>query len=135
MNLKEIVQAFVAAVNDRQWGILEALVATDFVRHSISAGEPGIHCREDLIQFLRSEYSTFPDAHEDICEIIGEGEKVAVRMHFRGTQTGAMGKYPPTGKTLDSEYIAIYRIQGGLIAEAWAEWDNLASLRQLGHVR
>ena len=29
--------------------------------------------------------------------------------------------------------IAVYRIEDHRIAEAWAEWDNLAGLRQLGH--
>ena len=135
MTPKEIIRAFVDAVNSQDWGIVEALVAADFVRHSIAADNPGIHSRDDLIQFLRNEYVAFSDANEHIVDIIGEAEKVAARMHFHGTQTGAMGKYPPTGRPLDSKYIVIYRIQGERIAEAWAEWDNLASLRQLGRVR
>ena len=94
---KEIIRAFVDAVNNQDWGIVEALVAADFVRHSIATDNPGIHSRDDLIQFLRNEYVAFPDANEQIVDIIGEGEKVAARMHFHGTQTGAMGKYPPTG--------------------------------------
>lgn len=28
---------------------------------------------------------------------------------------------------------AIYRLERGRIAEAWAEWDNLYGLQQLGH--
>ncbi len=133
MTPKEIIKAFVEAVNNQDWRRLETLVAPDFVRHSIAAGVPGIRSREDLIRFLCSEYKTFPDAQEQINDTIEEGDKVATRMCFRGTQSGSLGQYPPTGKGLSSEYIAIYRIQNGLIVEAWAEWDNLASLRQLGH--
>jgi predicted ester cyclase len=107
-------------------------VAANFARHSSAAGEIGVHSRLDLITFLRAEYITFPDANEQIVDILGEGDKVAVRMRFRGTQAGILGTYPPTGKIVDSEYLAIYRIEGGLIVEAWAEWDNLASLKQLG---
>jgi predicted ester cyclase len=44
-----------------------------------------------------------------------------------------MGSFPPSGKVLDANYIAIYRIENSRIAEAWAEWDNLAGLKQLGH--
>jgi steroid delta-isomerase-like uncharacterized protein len=135
MDPKTMIQAFVEAVNNQDWPAIETLVATDFARHSIAAGEPRVRSRLDLIQFLRAEYVTFPDANEQIADILGEGNKVAVRMRFRGTQAGALGVYPATGKTVDSEYLAIYRIEGGLIVEAWAEWDNLASLRQLGHVR
>ena len=79
-------------------------------------------------------YQTFPDAQEAILDIFAEGEKVAVRHHFRGTQHGAMGSYLPTGKTMNAEYITIYRVRNGQILEAWAEWDNLAGLRQLGHL-
>jgi predicted ester cyclase len=35
---------------------------------------------------------------------------------------------------MNAEYIAIYRVQDGQIVEAWVEWDNLAGLRQLGHL-
>jgi hypothetical protein len=32
-----------------------------------------------------------------------------------------------------ADYLAIYRLAGGVIAEVWAEWDNPAGLAQLGH--
>ncbi len=93
-----------------------------------------VRSRADLVGFLRREYETFPDAQEAILDIFAEGEKVAVRHHFRGTQHGAMGSYLPTGKAMNAEYITIYRVRNGQILEAWAEWDNLAGLRQLGHL-
>jgi predicted ester cyclase len=45
-----------------------------------------------------------------------------------------MGPYPPSGRVLAADYIAIYRLEASRIVEAWAEWDNLDGLRQLGHV-
>ena len=44
-----------------------------------------------------------------------------------------MGQFPPTGNVLQATYMAIYRVENQRIAEAWAEWDNLAGLKQLGH--
>jgi hypothetical protein len=44
-----------------------------------------------------------------------------------------MGPYPPTEKVMTADYLAIYRVEDGQIAEAWAEWDNLSGLVQLGH--
>ena len=52
---------------------------------------PSDHSREDLIQFLRAEYITFPDANEQIVDILGKGDKVAVRVRFRGPQAGILG--------------------------------------------
>ena len=134
MDPKETVQAFVHAINSQDWTRLDSLVAPDFVRHSIAAGEPPVRSRSDLVMYLRREFEVFPDAQETILDIFAEGEKVAVRHHFSGTQRGAMGSYMPTGKTMKAEYIAIYRVRNGQLTEAWAEWDNLAGLRQLGHL-
>lgn len=82
---------------------------------------------------LRDEFAIFPDGLETIDDILAEGDKVAVRHGFRGTQHGRMGPYPPSGKLMTADYMAIYRVAGGLIVEAWAEWDNLSGLVQLGH--
>lgn len=132
MDPKQTVQAFVDAINSQDWTRLDSLVATEFVRHSIAAGDPPVRSRSDLVMFLRREFETFPDAQETILDILAEDEKVTVRHHFCGTQRGAMGAQPPTGKSIDAEYIAIYRVRNGQIIEAWAEWDNLAGLKQLG---
>src|SRR4051794_9442034 len=86
MSPTSVVRAFVDAVNRQEWEAVENLVARDFARHSVAAGAPGVRSRADLIQFLQGEYATFPDAHEEIADIVAEGDKVAVRMRFRGTQ-------------------------------------------------
>jgi predicted ester cyclase len=86
-----------------------------------------------LKAFLRGELETFPDAHESLEDLVAEGDRVAARHRFRGTQRGALGPYPPSGRRLEATYLAIYRVEDGRIAEAWAEWDNLAGLAQLGH--
>src|SRR5581483_961883 len=126
---RKVVQDFVEAVNGQNWQAVEALVASHFSRHSIAAGAP-VNSRQELIQFLRAEYATFPDAKEEIADLVADAGKVAVRVRFRGTQTGPLGSYPPTGMFVESEYLAIYRVEAGLIVEAWAEWDNLSTLRQ-----
>jgi steroid delta-isomerase-like uncharacterized protein len=134
MDPKQTVQAFINAINSQEWTRLDSLVATNFVRHSVAAGDPPVQSRSDLVMFLRREFENFPDTQETILDIFAEGEKVAVRHHCNGTQRGAMDPYPATGKIMSAEYIAIYRVRNGQIIEAWAEWDNLAGLRQLGHL-
>jgi predicted ester cyclase len=130
---KAIVRALVEAVNARNWDRIDRLVMPSFVRHSHAAGQPGVRSRDDLKRFLRSEYETFPDAHETLEDLFGEGDRVAARHRFRGTQSGPLGPYPPTGRVMTADYLAIYRLEGGRVAEAWAEWDNLSGLAQLGH--
>ncbi len=130
---KSVVRAFVEAINAQDWGRVAELVVPGFTRHSQAGGLPGVRSRDDLLRFLRGELETFPDAREEIADLLAEGDRVAVRHSFRGTQTGPMGPHPPSGRVLSADYLAIYRLADGLIAEAWAEWDNLSGLAQLGH--
>jgi steroid delta-isomerase-like uncharacterized protein len=128
---KGVVRSFAEAINARDWDRLDELVAPEFVRHCGAA--PAVLSRDDLKRYLRAEFETFPDGYESIEDMLAEGDKVAVRHRFRGTQDGAMGPYPPSGKAMNADYLAIYRLEDGVIAEAWAEWDNLGGLVQLGH--
>jgi steroid delta-isomerase-like uncharacterized protein len=132
---KAVVRAFVEAVNGQDWDRLDDLVAAEFVRHSLAAGLPPIHSRHELKAFLRAEFEAFPDWQETLEDLLAEGDKVAARHRCRGTQHGPLGPYPPSGKVLNADYLAIYRIEGGRIVEAWAAWDNLSGLTQLGHHR
>lgn len=129
---RAVVRAFVAAVNAQAWDQLDRLVAPNVVRHSRAAGTMPLRSLDDLRGFLEAESKTFPDAREGLEDLVTEGDKVAARHSFTGTQQGPLGAYPPTGKRLTSEYLAIYRLEGGKIVEIWAEWDNLSSLIQLG---
>lgn len=130
---KAVVRAFVEAVNAQDWPRVIDLLAPDFTRHSAAAGEPQVRSAKDLVAFLQAEFVTFPDATETLVDLVAEGDRVAARHQFRGTQLGPMGPFQPSGKVLRSHYLAIYRIENHRIAEAWAEWDNLAGLKQLGH--
>lgn len=129
------IRAFVEAVNAQNWRALDKLIASNFVRHSEAGGQPGVQSRSDLVSFLRNEYQVFPDAHETIEDMIAEGDKVAVRHKFRGTQKGALGPYQSSGKIMSASYIAIYRLKANRIVEAWVECDNLSGLVQLGHYK
>lgn len=130
---KKIVREFADAINARDWDRLDQTVASDFVRHSSSA--PPVRSREELKRYLHSEFEIFPDGQESIEDIVAERDRVAVRHGFRGTQLGAMGSFPASGRVMTADYLAIYRLEGGLIVEAWAEWDNLSGLTQLGHYK
>jgi predicted ester cyclase len=130
----DIVRALVDAINRQDWTAVETLVDPAFVRHSDAAGEPGVRSCADLVRFLQQELIAFPDAHEAIEAMICEGELVAVRHRFTGTQSGPLGPWPPSHRQANARYLAMYRIVDGRVRESWAEWDSLSMLRQLGHI-
>ena len=130
---KDLLRRFVDAMNQRDWRGIRNVLHPDFKRHSKAAGEAVIEEGEDLIHFLRGQFQAFSDGQEEILDMISEGDRVAVRHRFIGTQDGDLGPFPATGRWLESEHIAFYRIAENRIAESWAEWDNLSALEQLGH--
>jgi predicted ester cyclase len=129
---KAVIRSFVHSVNAQNWDRLRIRLVPNFIRHSNAAGAAQVRSAEELITYLKGEYVTFPDAEETLLDLVAEGESVAVRSQFRGTQVGSMGSYPPSNKVLSATVLAIYRLERGRIAEAWVEWDNLYGLEQLG---
>jgi len=130
---KAVIRKFVESVNRKNWDDLRILLAPHFVRHSNAGGVPELRSAEELIAWLQNECMAFSDAEETLLDLIAEGERVATRSQFRGTQVGNIGSFPPSGKVLSATCLAIYRLEHGQIAEVWVEWDNLYGLRQLGH--
>ncbi|WP_297335062.1 ester cyclase [Algoriphagus sp.] len=132
MSNKEVVAAFLKATNQRDWDQVLALVDEDFVRHSSSEPKE-VKTNLGLVQFHRKELETFPDLKETLVFSIQEGDLVAARIHFSGTQSGPLLNFPPSGKRLSADFNCFFRLVDGKIKESWVEYDNLNGLIQLGH--
>jgi predicted ester cyclase len=91
---------------------------------------------------IRAMRTTFPDLHMSIDEVFAEGNKIAVRVTARGTNTGplvglpAFGRLetpvPPTGKSVIASGIYLFTVSGGKISSLAAEIDQIGLLQQLG---
>jgi steroid delta-isomerase-like uncharacterized protein len=133
-NHKAAVTAFVHAISEQEWATLDALVAENVVRRSRTYGQPELRGRAQLVQFLKNEALTFPDARQTILYLVAEGNRVAAALQFTGTQRGPMGPFPASGRRVHANFLAMFRLEDGRIAEVWVEWDNLSALLQLGHL-
>src|SRR5207245_2099009 len=78
--------------------------------------------------------TAFPDLVETIEELIAEGDYVVERMSFRATHLGEFMGIAGTGKPVSWTAIAIYRLEGGRIAECWLESNLQGLLLQMGVV-
>jgi predicted ester cyclase len=87
---------------------------------------------EGVKAWVREERETFPDVRYQVEEVICEGELAVVRWTATGTQRGAFGPIPPTGRTVSWTGIHIFRVRDGRFIEYWVEADSLGRLRQLG---
>ena len=129
---KELVRQFAAAINAADWDALDSLVTEDFRRHSQATPDVQVNSRAEFRQLQESFLASMPDQHIPIDMLVAEDDKVAAYATYAGTLTGPMGAFPPTGKSAESKFISIFRIENGRIAEIWVEWDNLAMLALLG---
>ena len=129
----QVVTSMIEAVNQRDFDALETYISANVVRHS--AATPGVKVSnlEEFVEFLKGDLAVCPDAQQEVEIIFGSGDKVAVRATYVGTQTGAMGPFPPSGKRLELPFMGILRLEEGKIVEMWVEWDNMNALTQLGH--
>jgi len=128
---KRLVESFNDAVNGADWAALEGIVTDDFKRHSAATPGPPVTSREDFVALQEKFLASFPDQHTSIRQIVAEGDRVAVLATYTGTQTGPLGDFPVTGKVVNVPFLAMFRIEGGKIAELWVEFDNVAILSQL----
>ena len=111
---------------------IEALISPTFVGHY--TGFPEVHGLDGFKQFFTLLYTAFPDLVASVEDLVAEGDKVTARWKSTGTHTGDLLGSAPTGKTVTTSGIAIYRVVAGKIVEAWGESDNLGMLQQIGIV-
>ena len=85
--------------------------------------------------FMSGLLAAFPDSRFPVDDVIAEGDRVAVRHRLQGTHQAEFEGIPATGKKVEIIGIVIFRIENGMIAEAWLNADLLGMLQQLGVVQ
>ena len=116
--------------NQGKLDVMDELYATDIVCHM--PGSPDIQGIDGIKQIANMFYIAFPDMQYMIEDMIGEGEKVAVRWTLTGIHKGALMGIPPTGKQVTSKGGSIIRFTGGKVVEIWSGFDALVMWQQLG---
>ncbi len=82
----------------------------------------------DYVEFIRA---AFPDFHNTVEELIAEGDTVVARLTYRGTHAGPLFGVPASGNRIEYAGVAIFRIDGGKIADVWVLGDRHALIGQL----
>jgi len=77
-------------------------------------------------------HHAFPDLKVTILTQVAEGDLVATRWEFAGTQTGEYLGHPPSGKRAVWTGVQIDRVAGGKIVESWVDWDKYRMFEALG---
>ncbi len=132
---KTIAQKYVDSRNTANLALLDEIYAPGVVVHDSSAPADIIG-----LDALKAQYSNthkaIPDLKAAIDDMIVQGDKIAWRWTFSGTQSGLfhtpMGDLPPTDKKVAFSGVAIDRLEKGKIVEEWVYFNVLNFLFQLG---
>jgi steroid delta-isomerase-like uncharacterized protein len=127
-NKRKVATLFDNCFNQGDLGLLDQLVAPEYVGPQNSKGPDGFR---GIVVSLRAG---FPDIHYTLDDVVAEGDRVAVRWHWTGTNKGPFRAFPPTGKTFTNPGVGIFQFKDGKIVAATLETDRLGFLEQMGVV-
>ncbi len=124
-----------ATFNEGDLGVVNELVAEDLDLHTpLQNGPEPFEGRDGFVQLVQWIRSVWPDAHLTIDDLFAEGDGVAARATFRGTQRGPLLAYQPRGRTVERTELYMCRIADGRVTSLRSELNVLAILQQLGEM-
>lgn len=129
-----LVRRLEDAMNSRRLDLLDDILAPDFQRHCEATPDFDVRSREDFKEFLRSNTESFPDNVQTFTQVVADGDRAGIWAIYEGTQSGALGPFPASGRRTRFGFGGVLRVVDGRIAELWVTWDNMTILAQLGHL-
>jgi predicted ester cyclase len=94
----------------------------------------GIDTLQAYTEWMRGLFTFAPDARYELRAFaVDEDRRSAIGYGvFRATHTGEGGPVPPTGKSVEAEYVYVMQFDGDKIRHMTKIWNDGHSFRQLG---
>jgi steroid delta-isomerase-like uncharacterized protein len=118
------------AINRRNPAALAQVLSPEVVHHA-AGGYPEVMDEAGVTAMMGDFLSAFPDLRYTFDLWIAQDDYVVERYTATGTQEGALGDLPPSGRRATWTGVNIFRIECGRIAEVWSEVDALSRHAQL----
>lgn len=130
-NVVEHQRTWIEGLNRGDLSAADGVFAPDCTVHITGVAQPirGVAAWKEVVAGL---LTAFPDLHFTTEDQLTDGPRVAIRWRATGTHKGPLGPVPPTGRSIAIDGLIIDRLEGGMVAERWEQWDQPGMLRQLG---
>jgi len=122
---------WVEGLNSGDVSVADNVFASDCVIHINGSPERNLSL-DGFKQMMSGLLAAFPDLHLTIQDQIAAGDKVATRWVAVGTNSGAFGNVPATGRQVRVDGLILDRVVEGRVVERWEQWDQMGMLQQLG---
>lgn len=124
-------RTWVEGLNRGDVSAADGVFANNCTVHITGVAQP-IHGVAAWKEFVTGLLTAFPDLHFTTEDQLTDGARVAIRWRATGTHRGPLGPVPPTGRSITVDGLIIDRLEGGMVAERWEQWDQPGMLQQLG---
>lgn len=124
-DLKNLYRRYIAAINDRQFDVLDQLIADDVQMNGVP------YKRAEVVESVRGFVDAAPDWIWNIQDLFAEDDRIAARLQDTGTPVKQFLGYEPTGAALNIMEYASYRIRHGRFVEIYFLLDTAAVAAQL----
>ena len=130
-DVKKMLMDYVAAWNSGDAEKVASFLTDDCVFENLG-GEHVHRGKEGVKAWATGVLASIPDFKLEVKSLFVAGDWVGCEWVETGTQTGAMGNQPPTGKSFSVRGASILELQEGKIRRETLYWDSATFLRQLG---
>ena len=110
--------------------MVDRFMAEDFVEHEAIPGMD--NTRETPRQLFKMMLAAFPDFRATIHDMLQDGDKVAVRATFSGTQQGEFMGVPASGNGVEWAVIDILQFRDDKVVAHWGVMDLAGAMAQMG---
>lgn len=132
MSTVAVIEQHIRAFNDRR----EADEPWAEDASMIAPGGAELTGRAEVLGFLRVFQTAFSDGRLTAWTIFADGPHGAVEGVFEGTHNGLLdspgGEVPPTGRTINFRWAAVYEVGDGQLRSEHLFFDQADFLAQLG---
>lgn len=127
----ELIQQVFDAINAREWDRYADYHSKSFVIHG---WEADITLDDWVDSMHESMLHAFPDLQFHPDDLFAADDRVIMRYHVTGTHKDTYKGVEATGTNVSYPGIAIFRIEGGAVAEVWPVFDGGVLLEQIGAI-
>ncbi|MFI7588775.1 ester cyclase [Spongisporangium articulatum] len=130
MSPKDVVRSYHEALwRDGDLGAVERFWAPDAKVHMTGFEGTAVDVvHEDVTRY----FGAFTNIDTSIEDLLGDGDKVALRWATAGDHVGPYGDVPASGKRITMRGVDVFRVEGERIVECWSMWDGLDVYDQFG---
>ncbi|MGY9025744.1 MAG: ester cyclase [Candidatus Pelagibacterales bacterium] len=117
--------------NTGEVDLIPQVYAESFIVHWAKGWGPESNGLTEIKNSILDTRNIFENWHEEVIDLIADGEKVVSRYISTGVHRQEYLGIPATGKKIEFQEISIYRIDDNKIAEQWCLGDDLHLLSQI----